>query len=93
MGAGDGSGGDGGVEMEGWRGRVEPGADEWSDGRVWGGGMHRVEEGGGGGGGGGDGTEGGGMCGRHAEPNRTEPHDTEVNHGKPKPDRAELQHP
>ena len=54
-------------------GGVESGADGWRDGRVWGGGMDRVEEAPGvsWGRGGGDGSEGGGMCGRRTEPNRT----------------------
>ena len=33
-----------------------------------------------------------GICHRRTESNRTEPHSTEVNRGKPKPDRAERQH-
>ena len=37
----------------------------------------------------GGGRGGWGSCGRRTEPNRTGPHDTEVNRGKPKPDRTE----
>ena len=87
----------GGVEgVEEWShadGGVEGQKGGW--GRVWRDGTCGVEgwislQGGGGGGGGGGGAVG---KGRRGVPNRTEPHDTEVNGGKPKLDGAEAQHP
>ena len=67
------------------------GGGEWRSGgwRGGGGGVEEVE-GGEGGWVEGGGRGGWGICGRRTEPNRTGPHDTEINRGKPKPDRTEL---